>query len=297
MEGFDIGYLTAFAGGLLSFLSPCVLPLVPPYLAYLAGTTVDQMTGTDEADPTLARRVFISAVFFVLGLATVFIGLGATASAVGQVLARNKEAFGILSGFVILGLGLHFWNFQRIPQLLAGAFMVLGVMAALQGADFVSDVEWLVRIGAVLLFLWGLYLTGVEHIAFLQQDARFDAGRSQRGYVGAYVIGLAFAFGWTPCVGPILGAILFIAAQQDTIMTGVSLLATYSLGLGLPFLVAAAFVRPFMRFMRRFRAHMGMVEKVMGLLLIVVGVMFVTGAFTNLSFWLLEVAPWLATIG
>ena len=240
-------YLTAFAGGLLSFLSPCVLPLVPPYLAFMAGTTLDQLTDDEKVNEALARRVLVSSVFFVLGLATVFVTLGATASVLGQVLLQNKILFGQIAGVVIIILGVHFLGIVRIP--------------------------------------------------FLYREARFDAGKSAGTYIGAYVIGLAFAFGWTPCIGPILGTILVLAGQEETIGQGVLMLAVYAAGLGLPFILAAFFVRPFMRWMQGFRRHMGLVEKAMGLLLIVVGVAMVTGAFSAAAFWLIETFPFLATIG
>lgn len=239
--------LTAFAGGLLSFLSPCVLPLAPPYLAFIAGTTLDQLTGDDEIDDALARRVFISSLFFVLGLATVFIALGATASVIGQVLLQNKILFGQIAGAVIVLMGVHFLGIIRIP--------------------------------------------------FLYREARFDAGGASGSYAGAYVIGLAFAFGWTPCIGPVLGAILVLAGQEDTIMRGVAMLAVYAAGLGVPFVLAALFVKPFMRWMRSFRRHLGLVEKAMGALLILVGVAMITGAFSRAAYWLLETFPVLATIG
>ena len=242
-----IEYLTAFAGGLLSFLSPCVLPLVPPYLAYIAGTTLDQLTDDETVDDALARRVLISSIFFVLGLGTVFVTLGATASALGQVLLQNKILFGQIAGGVIVILGLHFLGVFRIP--------------------------------------------------FLYREARFDAGKAAGSYAGAYVIGLAFAFGWTPCIGPILGAILVQAAQEETIFAGVTQLAVYAAGLGTPFIVAAWYIRPFMRWARGFRRHMGLVEKAMGLLLIVVGVAMITGMFSAAAFWLIETFPILATIG
>ncbi|MFV0474329.1 MAG: cytochrome c biogenesis CcdA family protein [Pikeienuella sp.] len=212
---------TAFAGGLLSFLSPCVLPLAPPYLAYIGGTTLDQLTEDEAVDDALARRVLISSIFFVLGLATVFVTLGATASALGQLLLQNKILFGRIAGGVIILMGLHFLGVLRIP--------------------------------------------------FLYREARIDAGKAAGSYAGAYVIGLAFAFGWTPCIGPILGTILVLAGQEETIGRGMAMLAVYAAGLGAPFILAAFFVRPFMRWMRGFRKHMGLVEKAMGLLLVVVG--------------------------
>ena len=244
----EVGILTAFLGGIISFLSPCVLPLAPPYLAYLGGTTLDQVSGEEgTVDPKVARRVFVSACFFVLGLATVFVALGMTASALGQALLRHKELLGQISGGIIIVLGLHFLHILRLP--------------------------------------------------FLNREARFE-GPAQAGTLGtSYLIGVAFAFGWTPCIGPILGAILALAAQEQTIGGGTLLLAVYALGLGVPFLVAAAFIGPFLRWARGFRRHMGLVEKGMGLLLVAVGLMMILGEFERLAWWLLETFPGLASIG
>ncbi len=244
----EIGILTAFLGGIISFLSPCVLPLAPPYLAYIGGTTLDQISGEKgEVDPRLSRHVFISACFFVLGLGTVFVALGMTASAIGQALLQYKETLAQISGGIIIVLGLHFLNVIRIP--------------------------------------------------LLNRDARFE-GPAQAGSLGtSYVIGVAFAFGWTPCIGPILGAILTLAAQQETLMSGTSLLVVYSIGLGVPFLVAAAFIGPFARWARRFSRHLGLVEKLMGVLLIVVGLLMMTLQFERIAWWLLETFPVFALVG
>jgi cytochrome c-type biogenesis protein len=244
----EIGILTAFLGGIISFLSPCVLPLAPPYLAYLGGTTLDRISGEDqEIDPRLARHVFISACFFVLGLATVFVALGATASVLGQMLLQNKVLLGQISGGIIVVLGLHFLHVLPIP--------------------------------------------------FLDREARFD-GPAKAGSLGtSYLIGIAFAFGWTPCIGPILGAILALAAQEETILSGTLLLAVYALGLGVPFLIAAAFIGPFLRWAHGFRRHMGLVERLMGALLIVVGLLMIFEQFERIAWWLLETFPFLATMG
>jgi cytochrome c-type biogenesis protein len=244
----EIGILTAFAGGIISFLSPCVLPLAPPYLAYLGGTTLDRISGEDrEVDPRLARHVFISACFFVSGLATVFVILGATASLLGQVLLQYKTELAQISGGVIVVLGLHFLHLIRLP--------------------------------------------------FLNREARFDGPARAGSHGTSYVIGIAFAFGWTPCIGPILGAILSLAAQEETIASGTLLLAVYALGLGVPFMVAAAFIGPFLRWARGFRRHMGLVERLMGMLLVAVGLMMILGQFERIAWWLLETFPSLATLG
>jgi cytochrome c-type biogenesis protein len=347
MGGFELGVAVAFAGGVLSFLSPCVLPLAPPYLAYLSGQTLEQMTGASRsekllsrlalgavalmavafwrliggeggADPVgmaamagavgllgyglsldaVTRRVFASALAFVLGLATVFVALGATASAAGQILLANKALFGQIAGVVIYILGQHFIGLKRS---LATAAIMIGLWAiavAFQGGGFVDALaESWPTLGLLVAVAGALQFSGYEHIPFLYREARFEAGRERRGLIGAYVIGLAFAFGWTPCIGPILGAILAIAGQKDSVGEGVAMLSVYAAGLGLPFLIAALFVRPFMRFMRSFRRHMGRVEAAMGGLLAVVGVLMATGRFEALAFWLLETFPGLATIG
>lgn len=244
----EIGILTAFFAGIISFLSPCVLPLAPPYLAFLGGTSLDQISGeNEEIDPAVSRRVFYSAIFFVLGLATVFVALGMGASAFGQLLRENKTILGQVSGGIIVVLGLHFLSVFRIPM--------------------------------------------------LNREARFEGPQKAGSFGTSFVIGIAFAFGWTPCIGPILGAILSLAAQEESISSGTMLLAIYALGLGMPFLVAALFVGPFLRWARGFRKHMPLVEKCMGLLLIAVGIMMITGDFERFAYFLLETFPSLATIG
>lgn len=242
----NVAILTAFGGGLLSFLSPCVLPLAPPYLAFLAGVTLDQVTD-EHVDARVARRVQIASLFFVLGLMTVFVTLGATASALGQMLAMHKYLLGQIAGVAIAVMGLHFLGVFRIP--------------------------------------------------LLYREARVSGPASAGSWGGAYLMGLAFAFGWTPCIGPVLGTILVLAAQEDTISQGVMMLTVYALGLGTPFVLAALFVRPFLRWAKGFRRHMGLVEKAMGAMLIAVGVLMFTGSFSDISWWLLETFPALGTIG
>jgi cytochrome c-type biogenesis protein len=247
MGGLDVTYAGAFGAGLLSFLSPCVLPLVPPYLCFLGGVTLDEVTNAEAPKPAIMRRVFLAALLFVVGFSTVFVSLGATASAIGQLVADYLDVLAKIAGVVIAILGLHFMGLLKIP--------------------------------------------------FLYREARFQTESKPTSLVGAYVVGLAFAFGWTPCVGPILAAILFVAGSDDSVMYGTSLLGAYSAGLGVPFLLAALAVRPFLGFMTRFRQHMQTVERVIGGLLVVTGVLFLTGTFSEIAYWLLEAFPALGTVG
>lgn len=236
----------ALAAGLLSFVSPCVLPLVPPYLCFLAGVSLDELTD-EERPPVLAGRIVIASLFFVLGFATVFVALGASASLIGSFVVEHLTALGYVAGAIILVLGLHF--------------------------------------------------LGVFRIGLLFREARFQVRNKPIGYVGAYIVGLAFAFGWTPCVGPVLATILLIASTSGDAWDGAILLLAYALGIGLPFVLAAFFAGPFMRFMSRFRRHMGAVEKVMGGLLVITGILFLTGSMQTLSFLMLEWFPSLGQIG
>jgi len=247
MGGFDVSFAGAFGAGLLSFLSPCVLPLVPPYLCFLGGVSFEELTDDGGADSKMLRRVLLSALLFVLGFSTVFISLGATASAIGQMVSEYMDLLAKGAGIVIIILGLHFMGLFKI-----GIFM---------------------------------------------REARFQADTKPASLVGAYVVGLAFAFGWTPCVGPILAAILMVAGTEDSAMHGASLLAVYSAGLGLPFLFAAFAMKPFMGLMQKFRRHMQTVERVIGGLLVGTGVLFLTGTFSELAYWLLEAFPALGKVG
>ena len=235
--------LVALIAGVLSFLSPCVLPIVPPYLAYMGGITVAEI----ETEAAGRRRAIVSASFFVLGLSTVFLLLGFTASAFGMFFLRHQETFARVSGAVVLLFGLHFLGVFRIP--------------------------------------------------LLDREARLDPGDRGGSALGAYVLGLAFAFGWTPCIGPQLGAILSLAASEANVARGTALLAVYAAGLGIPFLLAALFLGRAMGLMNRLKRHMRLIERTMGVLLVVVGVALLTGAFTDFSWWLLETFPALARLG
>lgn len=233
----------ALLAGVISFLSPCVLPIVPPYLAYMSGVNVGEMTESGAA----RRKTMISALFFVMGLSTVFLILGFTASAFGAFFLQNQQLFAQVSGVVVIIFGLHFLSVFRIP--------------------------------------------------FLDQEARLDAGDRGGSSFGAYILGLAFAFGWTPCIGPQLGAILSLAASEASVSRGTLLLGVYAAGLGIPFLLAAMFMTRAMGVMNKLKRHMAFIEKCMGVLLVLVGIALLTGAFSAFSWWLLERFPVLQYVG
>ncbi len=239
-------YLGVALAGLVSFLSPCVLPLVPPYLGYLGGTTVSLAAEDSQLEPQLRRRIIFGAVLFVLGFTTVFVGLGAGASVFGQLIQTYRHELSIVAGVVILLFGLHF--------------------------------------------------LGVLPISLFYKEKRYHHEMEGIGLVGAYVIGLAFAFGWTPCIGPILATVLALAANEASLGAGVSLLFVYSLGLGIPFVLAAVAIGPFLSFFKRFRRHLGLVEKAMGVVLIITGIMFLSGSMNWLGQWMIDTFPGLAMI-
>ena len=231
--------------GMLSFLSPCVLPLVPPYLVYLTGTSLERFADAEE-EPRVRRETIAAALLFVLGFSTVFVALGASASIIGAVLRAYSGELAIVAGIAIIIMGLHF--------------------------------------------------LGLTPIALLMREKRLEVAKPV-GLWGAYLMGLAFALGWTPCIGPVLAAILAVAASEATVARGAGMLAVYSLGLGIPFIAAALAVEPFAAFLAHFRAHLGLVEKAMGGLLVLTGVAFLTGGVTQASFWLLDTFPMLGKIG
>lgn len=241
----DVSAGGAFLGGLLSFVSPCVLPLVPPYLAYMGGVSIDDLRG--EGGAGLRGRVFLAALAFVAGFSTVFVALGASASVIGQAVSAYASLLGYVAGALIVLMGLHFLHVLRIP--------------------------------------------------LLDRTARADMAQRPASLIGAYAIGLAFAFGWSPCVGPVLTAILLMAGAEDSAAEGARLLFIYSLGIGVPFLTAAAFASAFMRGLSRFRSRLGLVEKVMGAFLVIAGVLIFTGQMPAIAFWLIETFPALGKIG
>ncbi len=241
----DVTILAALIAGLVSFLSPCVLPLVPPYLVYMAGTSLERFAD-QEPEPRVRRETVAAALLFVAGFSTVFVALGASASVIGSLIRAYSEPLAIIAGLIIIVMGLHF--------------------------------------------------LGLTPIALLHRQKRLEVAKPV-GLWGAYVIGLAFAFGWTPCIGPILAAILAVAASEQTVTRGAGLLAVYSLGLGIPFIIAAFAIEPFAAFLARFKNYLHRVEQAMGALLVLTGIAFLTGSINQVSVWLLELFPGLGKIG
>jgi cytochrome c-type biogenesis protein len=234
--------IVALSAGIISFLSPCVLPIVPPYLAYMSGVSIN-----DLSEGQAGNKAVMPALFFVMGLSTVFLLLGFTASAIGTLFLQYQQWFNYLAGTLVMIFGAHF--------------------------------------------------VGVYRIGFLDREARIDVGDQGGSSFGAYILGLAFAFGWTPCIGPQLGAILSMAASEASLTRGTLLLAVYAIGLGVPFLLVAAFLPRLTGVMGWMKRHMERIERIMGLLLWTIGLLMITGGFSAFSYWLLETFPALAVIG
>lgn len=249
-------YFFIMIAGLLSFLSPCVLPLVPPYLCYLGGVTFDELSSEKtELSSSAHGRIVLASILFVLGFTVIFVSLGASASAFGQ----------LLRGHLVL----------------------------------------LTQIAGVVIIIFGLQFLGLFRIGFLQRDTRLQTDMNAGGMIGAFVMGLAFAFGWTPCIGPILAPVLSLAGQSQHLGQAVFMLLLYSLGLGIPFILAAVGIRPFLRFMRRYQRHLGVMEKLVGVLLVFIGLLFINStldwqyswiSLNGLSSWLLENFEWLQSV-
>lgn len=246
----DVTFAGALLAGLLSFLSPCVLPLVPAYLSYISGVSVDALQNEEELPEQrrIRKHVIAQSIWFVLGFSAIFIALGASASFLGSWLLVHMAVLAKVAGVIIMVFGLHYMGLIRIP--------------------------------------------------FLLMEARLDTSKVNPGHgFGAALLGAAFAFGWTPCVGPILGAILALASAQNELGKGIALLAAYSSGLAIPFLLAAFATGAFLRWAKRFRRHLHTVEILSGVLLFAVGLLIFFGSFSIISGWIIRYMPWLAHLG
>ena len=247
MEGLAVSYWAAFGAGILSFVSPCVLPLVPAYICFVGGASLDELLSDSPETKVIIRHIFVAALTFVLGFATVFIALGMTATAIGGLIGQYKDVLSKAAGLVVVFFGLHFM--------------------------------------------------GVFRVGFLNFEKRYHVAERPAGPFGSFLLGLAFAFGWTPCVGPILATILMLASGSESPWDGGLLLGTYAAGIGVPFLIAATAVKPFMILMKRFRRHMRTIELGIGALLVVTGTLIFFGGMEEIGFWLLETFPSLGRIG
>ncbi len=246
--GFDPSYFTALTAGLLSFLSPCILPIVPFYLSYMAGLSMQELTDDDQIAPGAKRRLILSSVLFAAGVITIFVLLGMGATAAGKALGQYKQPLSYVAAAILTVFGLHFLGVIKVP--------------------------------------------------FLYREAKIDSSSIKpASYAGSYLIGLAFGFGWTPCVGPALALILFIASDQDSILKGASLLFVYGAGMTFPFIIVSFFSGPFLGWVKRHRNLMGYVEKVMGGFLILFALLIVTGQVSAISNWLLQTFPIFLKIG
>ena len=239
---FDVSLWSAFLGGLIVFFSPCILPIVPFYLSYMAGTGM-AVLGDDGALPDgMRRKAVLSSVMFSAGIITVFVLLGAAAFSVSQAFRVHQDEFRYAAAAIILLIGLHF--------------------------------------------------LGVIRIGFLNRQFQVSAGDTNNmSVLGSYIVGLAFAAGWTPCVGGVLTAVIMTASFEDTALRGVGLLFIFGIGLTLPFVVAAFFIKPFLRFAARFRRHLGMVEKLMGGLMIIFAILLLTNSVNGIANWMIETFP------
>ncbi len=241
----DVSVWSAFIGGLIVFFSPCILPIVPFYLSYMAGTGMSVLSENGELPAGVRKKAVISSVMFSLGIITVFVLIGAAAFSVSQQFRMYQDEFRFVSAAIILIIGLHF--------------------------------------------------LGVFQIGFLNRQFQVNAGDTNNmSIIGSYVVGLAFAAGWTPCVGGVLTAVVMTASMEQTAYQGVGLLLVFGVGLTLPFVIAAFFIKPFLQFAARFRKHLGKVEKAMGLLMVVFAVLLLTNSVNEIANWMILTFPTLA---
>ncbi len=272
----DVSFLLAFTGGLLAFLSPCVLPIIPGYLSYISGIGAQEMK---EEGKGFSLRLVTASVLFVLGFSLVFTMLGATASAIGQVLRDYQATIAKVGGAIVVFFGLHFAgvflrkNFTREVLSFGSLLTSLYLLGVIKQKLFYD-------LAGMLLMVISLYLLGFHEMLYRQ--TRKEA-KSNLTILGAFIVGVFFAFGWSPCIGPILGSILLYASQQETLLRGAMLLFAFSMGLGLPFILAGALLSAFLRFIKGFGKFFGIVEFIGGVLLVILGILLITGNLSEIS--------------
>ncbi len=276
---FEVTFLGALVAGLLAFLSPCVLPIIPAYLSYISGVGVEEV---QRENRVFNLRIFLSALFFVIGFSVVFTSLGAGASFIGQFLREYQTQIAKVGGGLVIFFGLHFAGAFLRPNFLKELVGVESILVALYLFGIVSKESFTALTGALAIVL-ALYLLGLHQQLYRQLKKE---AKAQASYLGAFLIGVIFAFGWTPCIGPVLGSILFLASQQETVREGAVMLFLFSLGMGIPFLIAGLLFSLFLNFVRRFGRFFGVIEFIGGVLLVSLGILLV-----------LDKLSWFASLG
>lgn len=271
----EVSLFIAFTAGVLSFLSPCVLPIIPGYISYISGVGIQEV----KERAGFSKKAFLASFLFVLGFSLVFTLMGAGATAVGGLLREYQDAIAKVGGGLVVFFGLHFAGVFLRPNFLKELFGVACLLTALYLFGIVSQKTLFELLGIILVVAF-LYLFGFHELLYRQ--LRKEVKGSVSG-LGAFLVGMLFAFGWSPCIGPVLGSILLYASQQETALEGAKLLFAYSLGLGIPFLAAGGLVSGFLRFVKSFGRFFSLIELIGGLLLVLLGVLLTTGKLAEIS--------------
>jgi cytochrome c-type biogenesis protein len=277
----SVSIWAAFFAGLIAFLSPCVLPIIPGYIAYISGISVQSAS---ENSKKIDWSVVYAAVAFVIGFSIVFTALGAASTFVGQLLQEYKTVISKIAAVLVILLGVHFTGIFQSENVKKWLFIILGISLLIYGYGVLSThslINDLLIILVISVSLLVFYFSGLYKILYQQKTTEIK--KKPAGIIGAFIVGIAFAFGWTPCIGPILGAILLYASQQETVFQGVTLLFAFSMGLGIPFIITAAAINQFFRFFNFMRRYFLIIEIIGGILLITVGILILTGSLEKIT--------------